>query len=57
MLHRLLDTVRGLNSKHGMQSFYNEVLSHGNPGAPTVEEAKKDYTAMMRARNERISGI
>ena len=50
MLHRLLNSVRGLNSNQDAESFYNEVLSRDCPEAPTAEESKRDHAAMMKAR-------
>ena len=50
MLHKLLRRLQIRGSRTQFQSYYQDLLDESGSAAPTVDEARKDYRAMMHAR-------
>lgn len=47
MLHRLFDITLGIGSKSGFEGYLAAVQRRGKAGAPTADEARKDYQATV----------
>ncbi len=48
MLSRFIHSIRGLNQLSGFELYLANVQRHSTSGAPTVDEAKRDYQAIVR---------
>ncbi len=48
MLNRFIHSIRGLNQLSGFELYLANVQRHCPSVAPTVEEAKRDYQAIVR---------
>ena len=49
MLHRLIETIRRINSQSGFEIYLANLQRHSLIGAPTFEEARKDYQAAVKS--------
>ncbi|MCI0439341.1 MAG: hypothetical protein L0177_09445 [Chloroflexi bacterium] len=47
MLNRFINTIRHIASHSGFEAYYHNIQRAGRDGFPTVEQAKKDYQAMV----------
>ncbi len=52
MFNKFINTIRHLNEPSGFGLYLNNIQRHGRSGAPTAEEAKRDYRAVARNENE-----
>ncbi len=47
MLHRLFDMTPGIGITSGFKGYLAALQRNGNVGAPSAEEARKDYQATI----------
>lgn len=50
MASKLFEAIRGIVSTSEFETYFERVQLAGMRGAPTVEEAKRDYQALLEAR-------
>ncbi len=48
MLHRFIETIRHLNHRTGFEAYLESIQRNGAPGAPSVNEAWRDYQSVVR---------
>lgn len=48
MLHKFINTIRHLNDPSGFGLYLNNIQRRGQSGVPTLDEARKDYSAFLR---------
>ena len=48
MLHRLFHTILEIGGGSDFEAYLMGLQSSGRAGIPTVEEARKEYAALMR---------
>ena len=51
MIHKLLKGLKVRGSGSGFVSYYGDLLDGSDTAAPTVDEARKDYRAMIHAQS------
>ena len=56
MLHRFIETIRRINSQSGFEIYLANLQRHSLIGAPTFEEARKDYQASFKAEARFLAG-
>ena len=52
MLHRFFETIREMGYASGFETYYRNLLRNGLPGAPTADEARKEYHDIARLMSE-----
>ena len=48
MIHRVIDTIRHINSHSGFEAYLENIQRNDKPGNASVNEAKRDYSAVIR---------
>ncbi len=54
MASRIIEAIRGIVHTSEFETYYDRVQLSGVKGVPTVDEAKRDYRALLGAR---VSGL
>ena len=49
MVHRFVSTIRHLGEASLFETYLRSVQLTQKPGAPTFDEARKDYTSALRS--------
>ena len=48
MLNRVINTLKEFNHNHGFERYLENIQRSGLPGTPTVQEARRDYEAVVK---------
>ncbi len=49
MLHRFLNTIRNIHPVSPFDSYVSNLQRSGRPGAPKMDEARKDFRSFMKS--------
>ena len=49
MLHRFIDTIRGMHATSSFDTYLNNLHRSGRIGMPRVEEARKDFRSFVKS--------
>ncbi len=50
MASRFIEAIRGIVGSSEFETYYDRVQLSGGNGIPTIEEAKRDYQALLGAK-------
>ncbi len=51
MIRKILSSIRHMQAVTGFDSYLSSIQMHGGSGAPTVDEARKDYLNSINTEN------
>lgn len=49
MLHRFIDTIRSMYATSTFDTYLNSLQRSGRAGMPKVDEARKDFRALVKS--------
>ena len=57
MLHKVIGIIKRANRPNGFQAYYNNVRLDRPMSGSTYDEARKDFKAYERTRNQRYGHL
>ena len=49
MLHRFIDTIRGMHATSSFDTYLNNLQRSGRTSMPRVDEARKDFRSLAKS--------